>query len=180
MAVRADVFFQIFFETLHSLLVLDFGKGIFDRIDRAVIIKIHLRGLQCVWINIMDVMLFQLAVVDNFLFLRRQIAERHVGPNPHRPHDILHERPHERSPDDDRAFVDCLGIVRHQRCFVHSLNNSRSAAGLAGAGAVEGKLLSSGTVEFLTTDRAGNFLHRRDRKRRRAVMSVGASVARKA
>ena len=178
MAVRADVFFQIFFETLHSLLVLDLGKGILHGINRAVISKVHLRGFQRVRIDIVDVMLFQLAVVNNFLFLRREVAERHVGPHAHRPHDILHQRPHERSPDDHCTFVDCPGIIRHQCSLVHGLNDACSAAGLAGTGTVKGQLLGSGAVEFRPTDRAGDFLHSRNRKRRRAVMPVGAAMTR--
>ena len=177
MAVRADVLFQIFFEPLHSLLVLDLGKGVLHGIDRAVIIKIHLRRFQRVRIDVMNMMFFQLAVVDNFLFLRREITERHVGPHAHRPHNILHQRPHERSPNDNRTFVDCLGIIRYQRCLIYSLDNSCSATGLAGTGAVESKLLRAGAIEFCAADRAGDFLHGRDRKRRRTVMSVGTAVA---
>ena len=61
MAVRADIFFQIFFEPFHSLLILNLSKGILHGIDRAVIIKIHLRRFQRVWIDIVDVMFLQLA-----------------------------------------------------------------------------------------------------------------------
>ncbi len=76
MTVRADAFFQIFFEPLHSLLVLDLGKGILHRINRAVIIKI--------------VVLLQFTVINNFFLLWRQITKWNICPHAHRPHDILH------------------------------------------------------------------------------------------
>lgn len=82
-------------------------------------------------------------------------------------------------PDDDRALVDRLGIVRHQRRLVHGLDDSRAAAGPAGAGTVEGELLGSGTVELPAAGRAGDFLHGCDRKRWRAVVPIGAAVTRK-
>ncbi len=91
MAVRADGFFQIFFEPLHSLLVLDLGKGILHRINRAVIIKIHFRRFQRVRIDVVDVVLLQLAVINNFFLFRRQITEWNICPHAHRPHDILHQ-----------------------------------------------------------------------------------------
>ena len=91
MAVRADVFFQIFFEPLHSLLVLDLGKGILHRINRAVIIKIHFRRFQRIRIDVVDVVLLQLAVINNLFLLWRQITKWNICPHAHRPHDILHQ-----------------------------------------------------------------------------------------
>ena len=58
MAVRANALLEIFLEPLHSLLVLDLGKGVLDGIDRAVIVEIHFRRFQRARIDVVDVMFF--------------------------------------------------------------------------------------------------------------------------
>ena len=107
-AVRAHILFQIFFKPPHSLFILYLGKGIFHGIHCAVIIEIHLRRFQCIWIHIVDMVLLQLPVVDDFLFFRCQVAKGHVCPDAHGAHDILHERPHQSSPDNYSSLIDGL------------------------------------------------------------------------
>ena len=121
--------------------------------------------------------LLQLPVVDDFFFFRCQVAKGHVCPDAHGAHDILHERPHQSSPDNYSSLIDGLGIIRHQGCLIHISDHPCPAAGRAGAAAVECKFFRSRTIKFFPAYGTGDFLHGCHRKRGRAVMAIGAAVA---
>ena len=102
--------------------------------------------------------LLQLSVVDDFFFFRCQVAKGHVCPDAHGAHDILHERPHQSSPDNYSSLIDGLGIIRHQGCLIHISDHPCPSAGRAGAAAVEGKFFRSRTIKFYPAYRAGDWL----------------------
>ena len=88
-----------------------------------------------------DVLLLGRTVVDDVLFLFRQVAEGHVGAHAHRAADIRHQGPHQAVPRGDRALVDGQGVVRHQ-CIEETIDpeltidradDAGAAAGLARA-----------------------------------------------
>ena len=91
MAVRTDIFFQIFFQPFHPLFVFDLGQGIFHGIDCTVVGEIHLCRLQSIGIDIMDMMFLQFAVIDDFFLLRGQITKRDICPDPHGPNNVFHQ-----------------------------------------------------------------------------------------
>ena len=117
------------------------------------------------------------AVVDDLLLLRRQVLEGDIRADAHLPADILHQGPHEGPPDDYRAFVDGQFLVGHQRGLVHGPGDSGSAAGRAGAGAVEGQVLRARAVEMRAADRADLLLHGRHVKRGLDIVSIGTPMA---
>ena len=110
-------------------------------------------------------------------FLRRQLAERHVGPHAEFTCDVLHQRPHERLPRTHRALVDRQRLVRNQRGFVDHIHDARAVALPARALAVERQFLRARRKEFLAALGANQLLFRGDRQRRRVVMPVRAAVA---
>ena len=120
------------------------------------------------------------AVIDNIFFRVGQLAKRHVGAHAHLAADIGHQRPHQRVPGGDRAFVYAQRFIRHQRGAVHRAHDAGAAAGAAGALAVEGELLSAGGDEACAAHRADQLLPGRDGQVRRVIMPVRAAVGRQA
>ena len=91
MAVRADVLLQKFFHTLHALFILDFGKGIFHGVHGVEIGEIQLACLVGILGFVEDVPFFGGTVIDDFLFLVREIPEGNVGAHTHGAADIRHQ-----------------------------------------------------------------------------------------
>ena len=117
------------------------------------------------------------AVVDDVLFPLCQLAEGNIGAHAHLPADVRHQRPHQRVPGGDGAFVDGERFVRNQRGAVHRADDARAAAGAAGALAVEGQLLCGRRIKVRAAFRADQLLSGGDRQRRGQIMSVGAAMA---
>ena len=114
---------------------------------------------------------------DYILLLRSQILVRHVYPDPHGLADINHKAPHQGVPRCDRSLLDSQVLIRDQCGLVHCTDHSRTAAAATGSLAVEGQLLSSGTIEPGPALGAFQFLLQGDRHGRRQIMAVGAAVA---
>ena len=177
-AFRADILFQELLHAFHARLVLDLGQRVFHAIDGTVIGEIHLGKAVGLFVLVNYVALFGRAVIDDFLFLRREVLEGHVGPDTHLPGDIFHQRPHQRSPRGDGALVDGQRLVGHQGGLIHGANDARSAAATAGAFAVERQLFRSGRIDPLSADGAEDRLFGSDVQRRLQVVTVGAAMAR--
>ena len=77
---------------------------------------------------------------DDFLFPVSQVLERHVRAHAHFAADIDHERPHERTPNDDCAFFNGEVLVRNQCTAIHGTNDAGAAASGAGARTVKGEV----------------------------------------
>ena len=122
-------------------------------------------------------LLFGRAVIDDLFLFRRQILEGNVGPDAHLPGDVLHQGPHQRSPGQDRPFVDGQVLVGHEGRFVHGADDSRSPAGAAGSLAVEGKFLSARCIEVRSADGAHLLLLGGDSEGRLQIVPVGTPVA---
>ena len=176
-AVRADLFLQKLFHTLHALFILDFCQGVFHGIDCIVIGKIELACLVGFFGFIEDVLLLRRTIVHDVFFLLGQIPEGHVGAHAHFPADIGHQRPHQGVPGGDSPFVDCQRLVGHKGGAVHSADGACAVAGAAGSLAVEGKLLRRRCVEVDAALRTDQLLLRGDRQGGLVVVSVWAPVA---
>ena len=114
------------------------------------------------------------------------LAVGEVAPRDVRPYaeviarDVLHERPHERLPRRDGAFVDRERIVRDDRIHVDFPHDARSVAPLARALRIEGELLRAGREEARAAFGADELALRRHVQGRREVVSVRAAVRREA
>ena len=179
-AFRADILFQELLYALHAGFVLDLGHGVFHAVNGAVVGEVHLGKTVGLFVLVDDVTLFGRAVIDDFLFLRREVFEGDVGPDTHLAGDILHQRPHQRAPRGDGAFVDGQRLVRNQGGFIHGTDDPRAAAAAAGAFAVESQLFGAGRIDPLSADRAENRLFGSHVQRGLQVMAVGTSMAREA
>ena len=143
--------------------------------------EVHLAGASVLLDLIDHVVLFRRRVEDDVPLPVGEVAPRHVRPHAEMvARDVLHERPHERLPRRDGAFVDRERIVRDDRIHVDFPHDARSVAALARALRVEGKLLRAGREETRATFGADQFAFRRHVQRRREVVSVRAAVRREA
>ena len=176
-AVRADIFFQKFFYTLHALFIFDFCQSVFYSIDCIIIGKIQLACLVGFFCFIEDVFLLRRTVVHDLFFLLSQITEGHVGANAHFPAYICHQRPHQRVPRGDSAFVDCKGVIGYEGGAVHSPDGSCAVAGAAGALTVKSQFFCGRRVEAGAAFGADQLLLRGDRQGGLVVVSVWTSVA---
>ena len=117
---------------------------------------------------------------DDVPLLLRQFPKRHIGAHAHFPGNVLHQRPHQGLPGQHRALIDTQTLVRHKCRFVHRADDARAVAALAGALAVEGKLLSPRREEGLAAFGAPELPPGRNVQRRLQIVAVGAAVACKA
>ena len=177
MAIGAGLFLEKPADPLHSLLVLGFGEGVEDGIDRRVVGEVELAEFLGLLAAIKDVLLFHRAVVDDGLLFRGEIFEGDVGPDAHGLGHVDHEGPHEGVPGGDRPFFEGQALVGDEARPVDGQLEAGSAARGAGAGGIEGKLLGPGAVEGNPAGRADGCLHEGDVAGRRAKMPVGAAVA---
>ena len=145
--------------------------------NRAVVGEIHLRRLLGLGIHIDDMPLFRWPMVDDFLLRLGQVFERHIRAHPHLPTDVLHEGPHEGPPDGHGPLVDGQVFVGHQGRLVHGPGDAGPSATRAGSPTVEGQVFGPRPIEFLCADGAGDLLHSGHSEGRRAVMTLGATMA---
>ena len=176
-AGRAGPFLEEALDPLHALFVPDLGEGIFHRIDGVKIGEVHFRRLLCLRIHVKNMLLFRGAVVDDLLFLRRQVLKGHIRPDSHLPAHVLHEGPHQGPPDHDRSLVDRAGLIGHQGRLIDRARDPGPPAGRAGARAVEGQVLRPGPVKARPADRADRLPHRGHIHGRLHIVAVGAAVA---
>ena len=140
-------FFQEFFDALHPFFVLDFGKGVFDGIDRVVIGEVQLASLIGAFGLVKDVFFLGRAVIDDFFFPVGQVAERYVGTDAHRATDIGHQRPHQGIPGRNRAIVDGETVIRHQCRQIDGPYHACSVTGAACALTVESQFLGGRCIK---------------------------------
>ena len=103
-------------------------------------------------------------VIDDLFFFCGQITEWHIGAHAHLPTNIGHQRPHQAVPRGDRAAVNGQRIVRDKRIHIDRADGSGSAAGLARALRIEGKLFGRRRVKMHPAFGADKLLSCRDRK----------------
>ena len=180
MAIRADILFQKFFHALHALLILDFGKRVFDGVNGVKIGKIQISGLTGILIVIENVLFLRRTVEYDVLFLLGQIPERDICPHAHFTADVRHERPHQAVPRRDSALVDSQRVIGNQRRHIYGVYHSRSATFCARALRIERQLLGGRRVKMRAAFRADQFLSGCDKQRRLQIVSVRAAVACKA
>lgn len=180
MAVRADIGLQELFNPFHALFVLHVGQGILHGVFGVKVREIHLTGGARGLVLVNHVPFDGRPVEHDIPFLRRQVFERHIGPDAHFAGDILHEGPHERLPGQHSALVDGQGFVGHQGRLVDGPDQSRAAAGFAGAAAVESQVFGTGPVKLRAAHGAGDLLHGRHMQGRFHIVAVRAAVARQA
>ena len=176
-AVGAGILLEELLHPLHPGLVLDLGEGVLHAVNGVVVGEIHLREVVRLLVAVQDMLLFGRAVIDDLFLFRRQVLEGDVGPDAHLPGDVLHQGPHQRSPGQDRSFVDGQVLVGHEGRFVHGAHDSRSSASAAGALAVESKFLSARCIEVRSADGAHLFLLGGDGEGRLEIVPVGTPVA---
>ena len=177
MAIRADILFQKFFHALHALLILDFGKRVFDGVNGVKIGKIQISGLTGILIVIENVLFLRRTVEYDVLFLLGQIPERDICPHAHFTADVRHERPHQAVPRGDGSLVDGQRIIRHQRRHIYGVYHSRSATFCARALRIERQLLGGRRVKMRAAFRADQLFSGCDQKGRGEIMPVRAAVA---
>ena len=176
-AIGAGILPQELLHAFHAFLVGDFGEGVLDAVNGAVVGEVHFGEAVGLLILIDDVPLLGRAVVDDLLLLRGQVPEGDVRAHAHLARDILHQGPHQRAPGGHGAFVDGQGFVGHQRGLVHGPDRAGAAALLAGALAVEGQFLGTGGIEMRPAHGADQFLLGGHGEAGLEVVAVGAAVA---
>ena len=107
-AVAARPLAQKACNALETLVVLNLGKRILDRIDGVVIGKVERRGALAVFGNVENVLLNRRTVKYDVALLRCELVKRHIGTHAHLAGHLFHQVPHERAPGKHRAFVDGL------------------------------------------------------------------------
>ena len=177
-AIGTYILFQKFLDALHALVVLDFRQGIFHRIDGIVIGEIHFARHLRSFALVQNMLLDGRSVIDDFFFFGRQILERHIGTHAHGAAYVDHQRPHQGVPRSDSALVDCQILIGNQRRFIDRHHRAYASALLACAAAVERQLFRRRGKKVRTALRTDDFATCRHVERRRAVVSVGAAMAR--
>ena len=179
-AVGAYVLFQKALHPLHALFVLDFVQRIQDRSGGAVIGEIQFSGgdVLRVFGLVENVFLHHRAVIDDLLLLVAQFSEGHIGPHPHGPAHVCHQRPHQAVPGRHSPFIDGQALVGDQARPIHRPHCSGASAAFAGAAAVEGQILRADDRDRGSTHRAAHVLLRREVHRRRDLMPVRAPIDR--
>ena len=176
-AVGAGALHQELLHPLHALFVLHLGEGVLHRVDGVEIGEVQLAHLAGALVVVQDVLFHRRPVVDNVLFLLRQLPEGHVGAHAHLPAHVHHQRPHQGVPRGHGALLDGQGLVGHQGIQVHPPHNAGAPAGAASPLGVKGQLLRPRRVEGGAALRAGDGLFRRHRQGRGDGVPVGAAVA---
>ena len=152
-AITAQPLAQETRHALEPLIVLNFGKCVFDGIDRVVIGKVEWRGTLAVLGNVENVLLLGRPVKDDVALGRSQLVEWHIGTHAHLTGNLLHEIPHERAPGKHRALIDGLGLIGNQTRLVHLARDTGAATSRARAAAVERQVLGTRCVELATARR---------------------------
>ena len=153
-AVAARSLAQKACNALKSLVVLNLGERILDRIDGVVIGKVERRDARAVFGNVENVLLYRRAVKHDIALSGRELVKRHVGAHAHLAGHLLHQVPHERAPGKHRTLVDSLRLVGHQARLVHLAHDTGAAAGGTRTAAVKGKVLGARRVKLATACRA--------------------------
>ena len=120
--------------------------------------------------------LFCRTIVDDILFSVSQITERNVSAHAHFPADISHQRPHQRIPRSNGAFIDGKRVVRYKGGAVYSPYHPGTVAGTACALTVERQLFSRRSVEMRAAVRAYQFLSGSYGEGGSQIVPVGTSV----
>ena len=107
-AVAARPLAQKACNALETLVVLNLGERILDRIDGVVIGKVERRGALAVFGNVENVLLYRRAMEHDIALSGRELVKRHVGAHAHLAGHLFHQVPHERAPGKHRALVDSL------------------------------------------------------------------------
>ena len=107
-AVAARSLAQKACNALETLVVLNLGERILDRIDGVVIGKVERRGALAVFGNVENVLLYRRAMEHDIALSGRELVKRHVGAHAHLAGHLFHQVPHERAPGKHRALVDGL------------------------------------------------------------------------
>ena len=154
-----------------SFSVLHLAQRVEDGRRGAVIGHVQIADRRAVLVlgNIEDMLFLHRTVVDDLLFLVRQVFEGNIRANAHLPADVCHQRPHQGVPRRDRTLVDGLAFIRNERRPVNRSNHSRAAAAFARSGGVEGKILRDQVAVHCRHVDAG--LH---------IVTIGTAVAGKA
>ena len=122
---------------LQPLLVLNLGKGVFNRVDGVVIGEVKLGEVVALLGFVENVALLRRPVKNDIALALGEFAKRHVGAHAHLAGDLLHEVPHKRTPRQHRALVYAQRLVGYQGGAVHGAHLARALAGGAGAAGVE-------------------------------------------
>ena len=122
---------------------------------------------------------FGRTVVDDFLFLGRKVAKRHVRSHAHGAANVGHQRPHQRVPGRDGSLVDGKAFVGHERTLVDLANDARTRTRRARSRRVERKVLGARRIEQRAALGADQLFAGCDGERRRHEVTVRADVARK-
>ena len=173
LAIRARPLGQEAGHARQALLVLRLRQRVLHGVDGVVVGEVEFGEVVAFLRLVQDVALFGRAVEDDVAFLGRELGKRHVKAYTHLAAHLLHEVPHQASPGKHGALVDGFALVGDQCCLVHAPHGAGSAAGGAGAAAVEGKLFGAGPEEGFSAGRA------RDRLlggHRHGGRGVGAAV----
>ena len=177
MAIRAGSLLEEACNAGKSLFVLHLGKGVLHRVDRAVVREVKLGGVALVLGHVEDMALLHGPVQHDFLLVIGEVAIGHVDAHAHFLGDLRHKRPHELAPGSDRALLERERVIRDERGLVDFAHDARAAAGGAGARAVEGEVLGTGTVELHMADGTLDGLLGGDVEAGRHVVAVRALVA---
>ena len=179
-AIRADIFFQKFLYALHALFVPDLGEGVFNGEDGVVIGEIQFPCLIRTLCVVKNMLFLRRTVVDDLLFFRGQLTERHIGTHAHFAADIRHQRPHQAVPRGDRAPVNAECVIRHKAFDIYCPHAAGAAALLTGTLGVERQFLGGRCVKMSAALRTNELFSCGDSQRRFQIMTVRAAVACKA
>ena len=152
-------------------------QGIFHRIYRIEIGEIHISRFAGSLVLVYDILLHRRAAENDIPFLLRQLPEGHIRTDTHLPGNVLHERPHERLPRKDSAFINGQAFIGNQRGFIHRADQTGPAAGSAGTAGIEGQILCPGPVKMRAAHRTDDFLHKRHRHGGLHIVAVRTAVA---
>ena len=113
---------------------------------------------------------------DNLALFFGQLAERNVRPHAHFTGDLFHQRPYQRLPRSDRAFVNRKRFIGNERGFIDDADDARSVTTLACALTVERQFFCSRRIEMHAALRACQSQIRRNVFGRLDIMSVRTAV----